>query len=363
MAAERQLTLDGIRGLAASAVLVSHYLAEIPDGIQAFSFGAIAVDAFFVLSGFLIGRLILTRREAPNFFKTFYIRRLLRTVPSYLIVVLFVLALAALLPEWAGDAGGVPAWSYLSFTQNFFFALRQSTGLHWLSPTWTLAVEEQFYLFAPAALVFTPRRFVVPVASMVFAAALFYRIQMNASGADPLEFLPLLLARADTLAAGIIASALWFKIAGTKRYDRTLEATPLVCLVAVLGYAVFATNTDWQATLSHSVFGIAAAAFILRAAVSPSAVPWLEARWLRFMGDNSYSIYLIHIPVAGVIHHLMTGAEPGISTPLQWAATILATVATILLGRGLTRLVEEPLTAFGRSFSWTKVEAQPAGTL
>jgi peptidoglycan/LPS O-acetylase OafA/YrhL len=363
MAAERQLTLDGIRGLAASAVLVSHYLAEIPDGIRVFGFGAIAVDTFFVLSGFLIGRLILTQREAPNFFRTFYIRRLLRTVPSYLIVVILVLALAALLPEWAGDAGGVPAWSYLTFTQNFFFATQQSTGLHWLSPTWTLAVEEQFYLFAPAALVFVPRRLVIPFACIVFVAALFYRIQMNASGAAAIEFLPLLLARADTLAAGIIASVLWFKIAGTKRYDRILEATPLICLIAVLGYAVFAPNSDWQATLSHSMFGIAAAAFILRAAVSPGAVRWLEARWLRFMGDNSYSIYLIHLPVAGVIHHAMTGAEPGISTPLQWAATLLATAVTILLGRCLTRLVEEPLTAFGRSFSWQKVEAQPASAL
>ncbi|KPF67555.1 hypothetical protein IP69_12625 [Bosea sp. AAP35] len=359
MTAERQVTLDGIRGLAATAVLVSHYLAEIPDGFRVFGFGAIAVDVFFVLSGFLIGRLILTRRESPNFFRTFYIRRLLRTVPSYLIVVVIVLALAAALPQWAGDAGGVPAWSYLSFTQNFFFAAKETEGLHWLSPTWTLAVEEQFYLFAPAALVFTPRRYVVPVAAAVFAAALAYRVHMSASGAAPFAYLPLLLARADTLAAGIIASVLWFEIVGTKRYDRILEATPLVCLVVILGYGALAPDTNWQATVSHSVFAIAGAAFILRAAVSPAAVPWLEARWLRFMGDNSYSIYLIHMPVAGLVHHAMTGSGPGITTPLQWAATLIATAVTILLGRGLTRLVEEPLTAFGRTFVWAKVEAQP----
>jgi peptidoglycan/LPS O-acetylase OafA/YrhL len=359
MTADRQLTLDGIRGLAATAVLLSHYLAEIPGGYRAFGFGAIAVDVFFVLSGFLIGRLILTRRDSPNFFRTFCIRRLLRTVPSYLIVVVLVLALAAWLPGWAGDSGGVPAWSYLSFTQNFFFAAKQTEGLHWLSPTWTLAVEEQFYLFAPAALVFTPRRYVIPVACAAFFAALVYRVHMAASGVAPLAFLPLLLARADTLAAGIIASVMWFQIVGTKRYDRVLEATPLLCLVAILAYGTLFPDTNWQATWSHSVFAIAAAAFILRAAVSPSAVSWLEARWLRFMGDNSYSIYLIHMPVAGLVHHAMTGSGPGIATPMQWAATLIATVLTILLGRGLTRLVEEPLTAYGRSFVWAKAEPKP----
>ena len=49
-----------------------------------------------------------------------------------------------------------------------------------------------------------------------------------------------------------------------------------------------------------------------RAAV-PAAIEWLEARWLRFMGDNSYSIYLIHMPVAGIVHHLVTGAAPGMT--------------------------------------------------
>lgn len=354
MAAERQLTLDGIRGLACCAVLVSHYLAEIPGGIRAFSFGAIAVDVFFVLSGFLIGRLILTRRDAPNFFRTFYIRRLLRTVPSYAIVVLVVLALAALLPEWTGDTGGVPGWSYLTFTQNFFFAQRLSTGLEWLSPTWTLAVEEQFYLFAPAILVFLPRRLIVPAALAAFAASLLYRVLMAASGASALAFLPLLLARADTLAAGIIAAVLWFRLVGTKRFDRLMEATPLVSLVLAFAIGALAPSTIWQSTIAHSLFAIGGAAFILRAAVSPGAVPWLEARWLRFMGDNSYSIYLIHMPVAGMTHHLLNGTAPGIATPMAWLATTVATAATILIGRGLTRCVEEPLTAFGRRFSWDR---------
>ena len=360
MAAERQLTLDGIRGLACCAVLASHYLAEVPGGIRAFSFGAIAVDVFFVLSGFLIGRLILTRRDAPNFFRTFYIRRLLRTVPSYLIVVVVALALAALLPGWAGDAGGVPGWSYLTFTQNFFFARQLSTGLEWLSPTWTLAVEEQFYLFAPAVLVFLPRRLVIPVAMTVFAVSLGYRVLMAASGASPLAFLPLLLSRADTLAAGVIAGVLWFRLAQTKRFDRVLEVTPLASLLVAFTVGAVASSDLWQSTIAHSLFAVGAAAFILRAAVSPQAVRWLEARWLRFMGDNSYSIYLIHLPVAGIVHHLVSGTAPGIATPLAWLATALATVATITIGRSLTRCVEEPLTAFGRRFSWDRPSAAAA---
>ncbi|MET3893499.1 peptidoglycan/LPS O-acetylase OafA/YrhL [Bosea sp. OAE506] len=352
MAPERQLTLDGIRGLAASAVLVSHYLAELPGGIRTFAFGAIAVDVFFVLSGFLIGRLILTRHDAPNFFAVFYIRRILRTVPSYLIVLVSFFIIATALPNWASDSDNVPVWSYYTFTQNFFFSVHGSTGIDWLSPTWTLAVEEQFYVVAPAAIVFIPRRLIIWVAALTFVVSLMYRIHMVAAGLPAVSFLSLLLARADTLAAGVIAAALWFELPRQGRFYRLLEIMPLACLVIILFLSVSYPNDNWKLTYFHSIIAIAASAFILRAAIMPPAVKWLEARWLRFMGDNSYSIYLIHMPVAGIVHYVVTGSAPGITTPSQWLATLLATLATLAIGRMLTRSVEEPLTDLGRRFRW-----------
>src|SRR4051794_14440400 len=99
----RNVRLDGLRGLATVMVVFSHYLGEVPSRIPGFALGYIAVQIFFVLSGFLIGGLVLDRRESGNFFKVFYARRLLRTIPSYAVVVATIVGLAAF-----GSANWIP---------------------------------------------------------------------------------------------------------------------------------------------------------------------------------------------------------------------------------------------------------------
>ena len=79
----RITTLDGLRGLMTVMVIVSHYFGELEHGVRAVMVGWIAVNMFFVLSGFLIGRLILERRHHANFFAVFYVRRFCRIIPAY----------------------------------------------------------------------------------------------------------------------------------------------------------------------------------------------------------------------------------------------------------------------------------------
>ncbi len=165
--------LDGLRGLAILLVLVWHFgylfasagssrwLYYVKDSMTMFWSG---VDLFFVLSGFLIGGILLDARESPNYFKTFYTRRSFRIIPVYaLLVVTFYVCVSLGLPARIAGSSAVfgataPWYEYATFTQNIGYATGQPSQSLWLSTTWSLAVEEQFYLLLPAVVYFVPRR-------------------------------------------------------------------------------------------------------------------------------------------------------------------------------------------------------------
>jgi peptidoglycan/LPS O-acetylase OafA/YrhL len=140
--------LDGIRGLAALAVFLGHYFQysarspldasrPIMWAANVAKFGFSGVDAFFVLSGFLITSILLRDVGNPHFFKDFYWKRVLRIMPVYLLHLLCVWQLS--------HGGGRYIVSCLLFVANFANLLRIQT----LGPPWTLAIEEQFYIFWP----------------------------------------------------------------------------------------------------------------------------------------------------------------------------------------------------------------------
>lgn len=350
----RDLRLDGFRGVGTIAVVVSHYFGELPSGISALSVGFYAVYLYFVLSGFLIGRLILERKSSDNFFTVFYARRFLRTIPSYAVVLAFVLAITAFLDAaWVPDFQEIPAWSYPTFTQNFFMASRLEVGNEWLGPTWTLAVEEQFYLIAPFALIFIPRRYLLPFAIFVASVSVLYRFHGFMRGDDVLSYIPTLLGNADGLALGIGAAVLQTHIKSADPVlDRFLEILPLACILLGLGM-VIALPRDIPSTLfMRPLIALGLAAYILRLALNDTIAGWLRSPFLCAAGHQSYSVYLVHMPVAGLVHGLILGRTPDIATLPQLGATVLSIALTICIALLLTKLVEDPATALGRQFKW-----------
>src|SRR5580698_3864280 len=153
--------LDGIRGLAILAVLIVHFGNFVPQGAMERSiaagvrFGWCGVDLFFCLSGFLIAGILLQTVEHPQYFRLFYARRVLRIFPAYYSFVGILVASVAAghafgyLPH-ATAKGQLWAWLYLS---NF-----RGSRLPYSSALWSLAVEEQFYLFWPLAIAVFRRR-------------------------------------------------------------------------------------------------------------------------------------------------------------------------------------------------------------
>lgn len=152
--------LDGLRGLAILSVLFwhyGHYYEPAPGSIGAWlppllRLAWSGVDLFFVLSGFLIGGILIAHRKATNYWRVFYVRRACRIFPLYFAVLAaFVLATATIGPQpsnWLLKQEP-PFWTYPVFLQNFGMAYYNSFGSDFLGPTWSLAVEEQFYLVLP----------------------------------------------------------------------------------------------------------------------------------------------------------------------------------------------------------------------
>lgn len=355
----RVVALDGIRGLMTIMVLASHFFAEVPHGWRAFSLGWVAVLTFFALSGFLVGRLILDKSDRANFYTVFYVRRFCRTIPVYVFCVLVIFAALYAFSDrpWANAHHHIPLWSYLTFWQNFHMVDANHVGQHWLAPTWTLTVEEHFYLIAPALLLLTPRRhllamlIIATLLSVAFRAYIFYWSDVNA-----LWGLALLPGRADALFCGIIAAIVYRDNSITWRhYDLALRVAPIVLLLATFVLRLVDGDTG-QLTQVFGLFFVAVASsiYILSIARGAPEADRLTSRSLVFCGHNSYSIYLTHLLVLGLMHGLIFDAAPDVHTPAQILVTFAAIPVALFVGWVFTRLVEEPITAYGRSWKWSE---------
>ena len=362
---QRMVALDGLRGLMTVFVLVSHYLGEVQHGKSAFIVGWIAVTCFFVLSGFLVGRLIMEKQDRANFFVVFYVRRFCRTLPVYLVCVTLVFACIMYFKAapWLDLRATFPLWSYLTFVQNFFFVATNTTGPHWLAPTWTLAIEEQFYLFVPALFFIVPKRYLLAVLGLGLALTVEFRAFVVLSGTMPqMARLVLLPGVADMLFCGLFAAVLW-KTEGIDwaRYDLALRvATPLLLVLASVLRIL-----DGAKGQSFEIFGgllvsIAAACFILSLVRGAPEARRFTSPILCFFGNTSYSVYLTHLTVLGLVHGLVLGTKPDVGTPAQLALTLAAMPLAVLVGWIGTKLVEQPITAYGRSWAWSK-HKRPVG--
>src|SRR5437763_6300809 len=142
--------LDGIRAIAVGLVLLAHCVVVPSRGTLAWglrhtlSNGWIGVDLFIVLSGFLITGILLRERTELHYFRNFYVRRLLRIFPLYYLLLVILWIAAPRLPF----GPMYPAWTYFTYTSNLTAAFAR---VEWspLGHTWSVAIEEQYYLLYP----------------------------------------------------------------------------------------------------------------------------------------------------------------------------------------------------------------------
>jgi peptidoglycan/LPS O-acetylase OafA/YrhL len=184
-------------------VVARHYFG-IPSGGSLSKLlmpGRAGVDLFFVLSGFLIGSILISKRGSSNLFRAFYLRRALRILPVYfLLLAVFIIGLTG---GWHADLfgdGAFPTWTYALFLQNFESARIAEFGPRFMAVTWSLAIEEQFYLLFPFAVAFVSSRHLPNMLAALIVIPPALRIGVFWQGGHYMPAYVLMPCRADCLA-------------------------------------------------------------------------------------------------------------------------------------------------------------------
>jgi peptidoglycan/LPS O-acetylase OafA/YrhL len=325
--------LDAIRGIAAFAVVLYH---KYP---YTFFLGWSFVDCFFVLSGYLITTILLENAASSSLLRAFYFRRALRIWPVYfltLILVVFVnsisrvgrpMTLGALLQHTV----------FLQNIQAIWFAKIPPFPFPF-SPSWSVAVEEQFYLLWPIVLTLFGRRCVPVTALLLIVVSTAY--QVTSSGANTL------LSRGDGIAAGCTLAVL-LASGNRERIVRLLKC------VLIVGFVLLAISTLWWwgEPNSAKVAPIKGATLFFSGAIGLAVCNsghrfLAPLRWRQFrrLGLISYSLYMLHVPIfcymPGVYDRL------GLSSMIEretitWAVVLIVPICSY-------NLIEKPVLSLKR---------------
>jgi peptidoglycan/LPS O-acetylase OafA/YrhL len=174
--------------------------------------GWAGVDLFFVLSGFLIGGILLDSRSSPKYFRTFYIRCVHRILPIYYLWVTLFGIVGYAGARWHPEVFviSVPLAAYFLFLQNMIFTPLSTYSLFVIGATWSLAVEEQFYLIAPLVVRFLSVRSLTSALVACIAGAPILRGILFAYWSNgPWTNYCMMPCHADSLAMGMLAAVAW----------------------------------------------------------------------------------------------------------------------------------------------------------
>jgi peptidoglycan/LPS O-acetylase OafA/YrhL len=292
--------LDGLRGFAAFYVFVTHFAQfgrELPPNasflartLEAIAGrGSLAVDVFFVLSGFLITSLLLLDRENPNYFHNFYWKRVLRIQPAFMIF---------LLGFWFVVPHGPPILPYILLCIFSLANFRGRFHIQYESVAWSLAIEEQFYLLWPQAVRRLSTRALAHLAIAMLLFSTLFRFVMIYLRHGYVDFADTLF-RIDGLSFGALCACGYIApqelSPAVRDLLKILRNRGLLAVAAVALLLCFALPSSSGYVQSAQISLTNYLTFMLISAIAAGKrIPLLRSRFLLFMGSISYGFYLYH---------------------------------------------------------------------
>ena len=355
--------LDALRALAVFAVLITHFLFRTPLS-QLLPWDELGVQLFFVLSGFLITRILLQGRSwveegsqsAWFTLRQFYMRRFLRIFPLFY-ATLAVMSLAGIEP-----VAQTLAW-HVTYLSNFYF-VHIGKGHGSITHFWTLAVEEQFYLFWPFVILFVPRRWLLTVIVMTVLTGPAFRLVTGLLGINFMVRKVMLPANLDTLGMGALLALFMVESVSRPQRYRMLQKAGLwaggpMFVAFMFLHATRSYPYGVDTLLLRSVLGLFFVWLIDSAAHGfTGVVGWtLQRPTLIGIGKISYGVYVLHNFMPQILEHLLPLGW--IHPPAPWWGLrfIPLTGASLLLAAVSWRFFEKPLNDLKRHFPYRKSKA------
>ena len=347
--------LDAMRGVAVVLVVLHHafYWAHVlPRGGDTGTVrmladiaapGQLGVQLFFVLSGLLITGILLDSRERPDYYRRFYLRRALRILPAYLLL-LAVLVISGRVPLRFALLAGV-------FAANLSPLLGVPLAY---SPLWSLGVEEQYYLLWPVMVrgATRGRLLLIATALLVLAPWLRWMAFRFGSGAMELNWRLTWFAYGGLLLGSLVAILLRSPHATRSRVKMaalSALAAAVVAGIAGIPYGLWDRQLPLGAALQLTVVNLFFASVLVLSLLAGSGRwRWLVTQpWLMFLGYISYGLYLCHVLVIELYDRVL--GPPAAAEPIaELVRFVVVAAASVLIAWLSRRYYEEPFLRLGR---------------
>jgi len=290
--------LDAFRGIGILWIICCHYFPHI----DFFRFGWVSLEFFFVLSGFLITKVLLHSSKNNHFFSRFYIRRALRIFPIYY---LFILSFFIAIFLFSKDVHFIYYKEnfpfFFIYMQNFLFVIKGLEPENYLNHLWSLAMEEQFYFLWPLAIYYIKelKKLKTLLWSVIIIAFIIRVIVWWFWGERFEVYHCNTFTRIDTIAFGCLLGC-GFSYREINKKLRILIIT--ACLgIFIFGYLLFSdpfiTNPLF-ATIGYSAFSLVSIFLLEYFITEKNKFRFLKTNWLiNYLGQISYSMYLFHVPL------------------------------------------------------------------